>query len=810
MTSRAEIIIRANLDRLDRALNETRNRIRNLGGSFGLAGAAMTAAAAAAAVAFVRTADEIKLVEARLKSVTNSVNDFEQANAAAFSMAQRLQAPYAEVASSIARLLPAVQELGGGVTEATKLSEILISTARLSGASTAEASASMLQFAQALGSGTLQGDELRSLLENNNTLARELASGLGVTIGELRDLGSESALTSELVSNTLLKKYDEIAAKTAELPVTVDGAFTRMSNSMGALFSAMDKGSGVTSALADIVTYLAEAVNAVAASFRSANTMQSEFGGNESALSLGSALKSVFETVVETVVGVIDAIRAMIILIKAGIDNFMALASAANQAVRGNFSGAADLLVGRAKDIGAEFQQVKELIMGSGSSSMAYLRQMQSFSGGAGGGRGSANDPRRLDAGSIADVQLEKPEPKQTKEQKAAAREAAKAQRDAGREARKEKEQYERAELARMREIQREYELQIANKRKITQIERESAAAAAIEQINRLQDQSQFELDQGLITKSQLLEQTRAHEQAVYEIRRQAMQANADAIDPQQDPVKKAQVDAELQELERQHQTNLMDIRRQVAAQASIDLKKEQDPANTVFGSLEQAFEQAATGIATKAGTLNDILKNMWRQMYTSFVQEYITKKIAAEAMAAIKTSAIGKMMLGQKIATDQAGAASGMAAKTAETTANVGMSAVEAAANAFKAMAGIPVIGPMLAVGAAAAAMSAVMGLLSGGGGGTSVTTTRIPSAAGGFDIPAGVNPLTQLHEQEMVLPKDIANPLREQVASGGAAGAISVTINAVDAQSVRRLFVDNPDELAAGIRKAVKMGLA
>ena len=191
-------------------------------------------------------------------------------------------------------------------------------------------------------------------------------------------------------------------------------------------------------------------------------------------------------------------------------------------------------------------------------------------------------------------------------------------------------------------------------------------------------------------------------------------------------------------------------------------------------------------------------------------MQEYITKKIAAEAMAAIKTSAIGKMMLGQKIATDQAGAASGMAAKTAETTANVGMSAVEAAANAFKAMAGIPVIGPMLAVGAAAAAMSAVMGLLSGGGGGTSVTTTRIPSAAGGFDIPAGVNPLTQLHEQEMVLPKDIANPLREQVASGGAAGAISVTINAVDAQSVRRLFVDNPDELAAGIRKAVKMGLA
>lgn len=66
--------------------------------------------------------------------------------------------------------------------------------------------------------------------------------------------------------------------------------------------------------------------------------------------------------------------------------------------------------------------------------------------------------------------------------------------------------------------------------------------------------------------------------------------------------------------------------------------------------------------------------------------------------------------------------------------------------------------------------APGAVMGLLGGGNGSkTTTTTTRIPSAAGGWDIPAGLNPLTQLHEQEMVLPAEHANTIRGLASAGG-----------------------------------------
>jgi hypothetical protein len=56
------------------------------------------------------------------------------------------------------------------------------------------------------------------------------------------------------------------------------------------------------------------------------------------------------------------------------------------------------------------------------------------------------------------------------------------------------------------------------------------------------------------------------------------------------------------------------------------------------------------------------------------------------------------------------------------------------------------------------------------------------LSSAAGGFDIPAGVNPLTQLHAQEMVLPARLANPMRDMLASfevGGAPAASGHTFS-------------------------------
>jgi hypothetical protein len=51
-------------------------------------------------------------------------------------------------------------------------------------------------------------------------------------------------------------------------------------------------------------------------------------------------------------------------------------------------------------------------------------------------------------------------------------------------------------------------------------------------------------------------------------------------------------------------------------------------------------------------------------------------------------------------------------------------------------------------------------------------------PSAAAGYDVPPGVNPLTQLHEEEMVLPAEYANVIRGLAGAGGEKSAADVNI--------------------------------
>ncbi len=86
----------------------------------------------------------------------------------------------------------------------------------------------------------------------------------------------------------------------------------------------------------------------------------------------------------------------------------------------------------------------------------------------------------------------------------------------------------------------------------------------------------------------------------------------------------------------------------------------------------------------------------------------------------------------------------------------------------AAKALALGPIVGPPMAMAVR------VMGYASAG----IVIGTTIASAEGGFDIPSGSNPVTQLHEKEMVLPRAQADVIRGLASNGGGAGReITVT---------------------------------
>lgn len=215
-----------------------------------------------------------------------------------------------------------------------------------------------------------------------------------------------------------------------------------------------------------------------------------------------------------------------------------------------------------------------------------------------------------------------------------------------------------------------------------------------------------------------------------------------------------------------------------------------QDGGKNVWQQAQQQMSQAFTAMLTRAQSFRQAMGGLFSAIRQTFVQEMVSKPLAALMGRFAQEGAMWLANGARQVATQSATSAAVTGLKKVETTENVGMNAIQAAAEAFKAMAGIPYVGPILAVGAAAAAMAAVYGLMSGMGGGgssTSTTTTRIPSAAGGWDIPAGINPLTQLHENEMVLPAEHAQTIREMAGQQGGSDS-TIIINSTGGDFIHK----------------------
>ncbi|WP_211100782.1 coiled-coil domain-containing protein [Acinetobacter lwoffii] len=238
-------------------------------------------------------------------------------------------------------------------------------------------------------------------------------------------------------------------------------------------------------------------------------------------------------------------------------------------------------------------------------------------------------------------------------------------------------------------------------------------------------------------------------------------------------------------------------------------------------GLWDKGIQSMMNGTLTWRNAMNAI----YTEMAGAFIQSMITapmKKYAASLatrlaikLGFIKTETAaevtgqaaqtGAVVAGEttKTMATSTGALARLAIKAGEAIKSIMMYAWEAMAGAFKAMVSIPYIGPVLAVAAGASALALVGGLAG-----------KIKSARGGYDIPAGVNPMTQLHEEEMVLPKQHANTIRalgKSLSSGGGIGGgggsseppvyFSPTIQAWDSKDVKRFMKKHGRELAESL---------
>lgn len=215
----------------------------------GIAAAAGAATLGAAVGSMARYIDAAKQLEAQLRLATRESGTFAQAQEDVRRIASASRSDIEAVSQLYGTFQRNARELGISQAEAARMTETITKAFQISGASAAEAAGGLRQFLQGIQSGTLRGEELNSVLENAPRLARALADGLGVSIGELRRMGQEGELTGQKVKDALLDASEAIDREFAVLPTTFDQAMTQIRNAAIVAFGAFDSGGQFSDAL---------------------------------------------------------------------------------------------------------------------------------------------------------------------------------------------------------------------------------------------------------------------------------------------------------------------------------------------------------------------------------------------------------------------------------------------------------------------------------------------------------------------------------------------------------------------------------
>ena len=144
------------------------------------------------------------------------------------------------------------------------LTETVSKAVAVSGASAGAADAALTQFGQALGSGILRGDEFNSVMEQTPGLARAIATGLGVTTGELRNMAKEGKLTMDVLVPALERAKTSVDDQFNTRILTISAAFENLNTSAVKWIGELDKSTGASEAFAKAIDEIAKHLTIVA------------------------------------------------------------------------------------------------------------------------------------------------------------------------------------------------------------------------------------------------------------------------------------------------------------------------------------------------------------------------------------------------------------------------------------------------------------------------------------------------------------------------------------------------------------------
>lgn len=212
---------------------------------------------------YIQAANAFQQQANKLRIVTDSAENLAAVQGSLLRLSNETRSSLEATTTLYARLAQFSDGLGLSQQQLLNITGNVNKALAVSGATTQETASVVTQLSQAFASGALRGDEFRSISESGAAIMPILAREMGVTVGELKQLGSEGKITSEVLARALGGEIEDLNAKFEAMNVTLPQASQNVSDAFGFLVGVIDQNVGVTDSLASGMQYLSEVIIAL-------------------------------------------------------------------------------------------------------------------------------------------------------------------------------------------------------------------------------------------------------------------------------------------------------------------------------------------------------------------------------------------------------------------------------------------------------------------------------------------------------------------------------------------------------------------
>lgn len=250
------------LDQMDAKFEQSARSAGRFEGALNKVGVAIAAAFTIdAAKKLIAIGDEMVTLQARIARLSPSIDVAKETLASLASIASQTGNSLSETERLWESLTTALKETGASNSQILGLTSTLQKIGTIGGSSTEEMANALRQFGQSIASGTIRAEEFNSILEQMPELARQIASGLGVSIGQLRQMMLDGKLTAQDALNAIQRQSQSVNEEFDKMPVSIDRAKNSLDVAFKNAINDLNQAIGLTTTLAGLMQSVADNLN---------------------------------------------------------------------------------------------------------------------------------------------------------------------------------------------------------------------------------------------------------------------------------------------------------------------------------------------------------------------------------------------------------------------------------------------------------------------------------------------------------------------------------------------------------------------